>query len=230
MPRVEKAVPPGLAALAHGTKPRFLTVHCGYRQSFATELHGSWYKNKRAGLISFARIKDEAAALKGAAVFLQFSVTPNHFEKKVFLGLKMNHSRLFDGPPFFLTRNGGNGDFTFSHLFFFQRPLGKPREIKRRHKETASSRASFSARCIQDASLSSLSAETTLQSFKRLLQLQAHHQRAPGPMQSIHGDGISDHFFELLWQKDELNFGPSVQVELPDVKIPWGSPVAKCKH
>jgi len=36
-------------------------------------------------------------------------------------------------------------------------------------------------------------------------------------MQSIHGDGISDHFFELLWSKDELNFGPSVYV--PDTVV-----------
>jgi hypothetical protein len=36
-------------------------------------------------------------------------------------------------------------------------------------------------------------------------------------MQSIHGDGISDQFFELLWAKDELNFGPNISV--PDTVI-----------
>lgn len=36
-------------------------------------------------------------------------------------------------------------------------------------------------------------------------------------MQSIHGDGISDHFFELVWSKDELNFGPSLNI--PDTVV-----------
>jgi len=36
-------------------------------------------------------------------------------------------------------------------------------------------------------------------------------------LHTLHGDGVSEHFFELLWTKDELNFGPSVNI--PDTII-----------
>ena len=41
---------------------------------------------------------------------------------------------------------------------------------------------------------------------------------------TLHGDGVSDAFFQFLWQKDELNFGPSIN--LPDTVIyKFGQPV-----
>ena len=41
---------------------------------------------------------------------------------------------------------------------------------------------------------------------------------------SLHGDGINDALFQHIWQKDELNFGPSVN--LPDTIIyKFGQPV-----
>ena len=43
-------------------------------------------------------------------------------------------------------------------------------------------------------------------------------------MQSIHGDGVCDHFFELLWSKDELGLGPSLNV--PDTIVyRYGKPL-----
>lgn len=45
-----------------------------------------------------------------------------------------------------------------------------------------------------------------------------------GPM-SLHGDGINDELFFLLWAKDDLNYGPSINV--PDTVIyKFGQPVA----
>lgn len=41
---------------------------------------------------------------------------------------------------------------------------------------------------------------------------------------TLHGDGVSDAFFHFLWQKDELNFGPTIN--LPDTVIyKFGQPV-----
>ncbi|GMH78962.1 hypothetical protein TrST_g4447 [Triparma strigata] len=41
---------------------------------------------------------------------------------------------------------------------------------------------------------------------------------------TLHGDGVSDAFFQFLWQKDELNFGPTIN--LPDTVIyKFGQPV-----
>ena len=43
-------------------------------------------------------------------------------------------------------------------------------------------------------------------------------------MQSLHGDGISDQFFHLLWSKDELNFGPTINI--PDtIVFKYGQPL-----
>lgn len=42
--------------------------------------------------------------------------------------------------------------------------------------------------------------------------------------QTLHADGVSDYFFQLLWCKDELNFGPPIN--LPDtIVFKFGQPI-----
>ena len=42
---------------------------------------------------------------------------------------------------------------------------------------------------------------------------------------SLHGDGINDELYFLLWAKDDLNYGP--QINIPDTIVyKFGQPVA----
>jgi hypothetical protein len=42
---------------------------------------------------------------------------------------------------------------------------------------------------------------------------------------SLHGDGINDELYFLLWAKDDLNYGP--HINLPDTVVyKFGQPVA----
>ena len=44
-------------------------------------------------------------------------------------------------------------------------------------------------------------------------------------LQSLSKDGISEDLFKLLWSKDELNYGPSINI--PDTIIyKYGTPVS----
>ena len=54
------------------------------------------------------------------------------------------------------------------------------------------------------------------------MSVASKQDREAGP--SLTNDGISDEFFELLWSKDELNFGPSINI--PDtIVFRYGQPM-----